>query len=239
MELDELRKRLLLRSRSAEILPLAHPVGIPESALSAEARPSQVHLVEPAVTPQSPPETIAEKSDSENPVAEAPGARTMKASANAEEPISILANTVDHLFEPTEAFRAQFIELSKLLQPIDTATQSTEDARQRIADLYEHLSGLASAFQSVKVFAEQVRVMSATFEPMKGLHDQLSKLIDAFYTNVKELGVALEPVRSFQAKVRQLGSTLDSINHLEDQLLQLAEAFRPGTEKPAREDQAA
>ena len=37
MELEELRQRLLLRSKSADIPPIAHPVQIGEAALSQAA----------------------------------------------------------------------------------------------------------------------------------------------------------------------------------------------------------
>jgi prefoldin subunit 5 len=144
----------------------------------------------------------------------------------------MLASTVDQLSAPTEAFREHFAKLSRMLEPIEIATQSTEEALKRIAGLHEHLAGLAKNFQSVKAFAEQVKMLSASFEPMKGLNTQLELVVQALYSNVKEVGAALAPVKSFQGKVRQLASTLDSIDKLEGQISGLAETFRPA-ENPA------
>ena len=153
--------------------------------------------------------------------------------ATTAEPISMLASSVQHLSEPTEAFREHFAHLSRLLEPIETATQSTEQALKRIAGLHEHLSSLAGNFQSVKAFAEQVKTLSATFEPMKGLNAQLDMVTHALYASVKEVDAALAPVKTFQGKVRQLAAALDSMDKLENQISMLAETFRPTLEKPA------
>jgi hypothetical protein len=267
MELEELRQRLLLRSKSTDIPPIAHPVQIPEIALSQAASkvkwetalspevtarmgnngakensgakpengnasrgqdaPAAVRSADKEPTSQRPMNIAA----SENKSPAAPGAQA--------EPISILASTVNQLSEPTEAFREHFANLGKLLEPIDTATQSTEQALTRIAGIHEHLSSLANNFQSVKAFAEQVKTLSASFEPMKGLNAQLEQVMQALYANVKEVGAALGPVKTFQGKVRQLATALDSIEKLEGQISGLAEAFRPASEKPAQSQSVA
>ena len=96
MELEELRKRLLLRSRSAEIPPLAHPAEITEIPV---IRPP-VQIANAAVdevkteTRQPMNETITSNGNG--------AAAAVAAAANAE-PISLLARTVDQLFEPTQA----------------------------------------------------------------------------------------------------------------------------------------
>lgn len=257
MELEELRQRLLLRSKSSDIPPVAHPVQIPEIALSqaaskikwettlspevtarvgnsakaeaSAAKPENANAsrVEntPAPTRSDDKQNDATSSESKSPASESLGSPA--------EPISMLANTVHQLSEPTEAFREHFANLNKLLAPIDTATQSTEQALKRIAGLYDNLSSLANNFQSVKAFAEQVKMLSVSFEPMKGLNAQLEQVTQALYANVKEVGGALAPVKTFQAKVRQLATALDSIDKLEGQIAELAEAFRPASEKPA------
>ena len=266
MELEELRQRLLLRSKSADIPPVAHPVQIPDVALSQAA--SKVKW-EPTLSPEvtarmsnpAKTETSAAKHENGNasrvenarddkqPASELPknAAKDAALSVASSEskspptepvaasamPMSMLANTVSQLSEPTEAFREHFDNLSRLLEPIDTATQSTEQALKRIAGLYDNLSSLANNFQSVKAFAEQVKTLSASFEPMKGLNAQLEQVTQALYTNVKAVGTALAPVKTFQAKVSQLASALDSIDKLEGQIAGLAEAFRPASEKPA------
>jgi hypothetical protein len=256
VELEELRQRLLLRSKSTDIPPIAQPVQISDVALSQAA--SKLKW-EPALSPveiaarlgisatkpeptngksangnagriESAPATTSVAS-SEAPVPEPVAART--------EPISILTSTVDQLSEPTEAFREHFTNLARQLEPIDAATMSAEQALKRIAGLHEHLSSLANNFQSVKAFAEQVKMLSASFEPMKGLNAQLDQVTQALYANVKEVGVALAPVKSFQSKVRQLMSALDSIDKLEGQISALAEAFRPAAEKSSQSQSAA
>ena len=245
MELEELRQRLLLRSKSTDIPPIAHPVQIPDLALS-KAGASKVKwetTLAPEVTARIGNPARAETSENGNgksdkaPASEAPmnGASSeSKTTAPAEaEPMSILASTVDQLSAPTEAFREHFAQLGMLLQPIDAATESTELALKRIAGLHEHLSGLANTFQSVKAFAEQVKTLSASFEPMKGLNAQLEQVMAALYSNVKELGSALGPVKTFQAKVRQLATTLDAIDKMEGQISELAESFRNASEMPA------
>ena len=258
MELEELRQRLLLRSKSAEIPPIAHPVQIADLALGSAAGkqikwettfPPDLANRAPAVrrpennsaaadqTAESTASAKSMETDGERPtnIAALNGkSPAMAAAPNSVEPMSIIANEANQLSEPTEAFREHFAQLAKLLQPIDIATQSTEQALGRIAGLHAHLSGLANTFQSVKAFAEQVKSLSASFEPMQGLNRQLDQVIGGFYLNVKELGTALEPVKTFQLKVRQLATTLDSIKQLEGQILELAEAFRPGSEKPAQ-----
>jgi hypothetical protein len=267
MELEELRQRLLLRSKSTEIPPIAHPVQIADLALSTAAGkqikwettfPPDLANRAPAVrrpetnsgsadqgnagrADESPAPAKSMETESERPmnIAPATGKGTAIPAAPGVEPMSFIASEANQLSEPTEAFREHFAQLAKLLQPIDTATQSTEQALGRIAGLHAHLSGLANTFQSVKAFAEQVKSLSATFEPMQGLNQQLEKVIGGFYFNVKELGTALEPVKAFQLKVRQLATTLDSIKQLEGQILELAEAFRPGSEKPAQSEKIA
>lgn len=264
MELEELRQRLLLRSKSADIPPIAHPVQIPEISLSqAASKVKWETTLPPEVTARvgnngakehsgAKPENgnasrvenapAAVRSADKEPTSQRPmniasseNKSTLAAPVTAQaEPISILANTVDQLSEPTEAFREHFANLGKLLEPIDTATESTEQALKRIAGLHEHLSSLANNFQSVKAFAEEVKTLSASFEPMKGLNAQLDLVMQALYTNVKEVGAALGPVKTFQGKVRQLATALDSIDKLEGQISGLAEAFRPASEKPAQ-----
>jgi ABC-type transporter Mla subunit MlaD len=272
VELEELRQRLLLRSKSADIPPIAHPVQISEVALSQAA--SKLHW-ETAISPaeiaarlgingtkaenssvkslngganraESAP-VIAKDSGQEavgapaQDLAPSEGKRAETApAATPAEPISILTTTVDQLSEPTEAFREHLTQLGKQLEPIDAAVQSAELALKRVAGLHEHLSSLASNFQSVKAFAEQVKTLSAAFEPMKGLTAQLDQVVAALYANVKEIGVALAPVKSFQSRVRQLATALDSIDKLEGQISGLAETFRPasapsqGTPQPAK-----
>ncbi len=250
MELEELRQRLLLRSKSNEIPPIAHPVQIPEISLSqAASKVKWETTLSPEVTARVGNSAKAETSKPENGAAAAgldaeketsgQKANGVAASENKEtatppaEPLSMLASTVQHLSEPTEAFREDFANLSKLLEPIDTATQSTEQALKRIAGLHERLSSLAGNFQSVKAFAEQVKALSASFEPMKGLHAQLDMVTQALYVSVKEVDAALAPVKIFQTKVRQLAAALDSMDKLEGQISALAETFRPAPEKPA------
>ncbi len=212
MELEELRNRLLLRSKSAEkspeIQPMPEPISIPEvpviqppdNSAGAEAKPSIAAVAAPAT----------------------------KLSLNGNsESIPLLAKAVDQLFEPTQAFRAHFSLLAKVLQPMESASQSTLDAFERISGLYDHLASLSKTFQSVRQFAEQVGELANSFEPMKALHAQLSELIHAFHDNLHELAIALEPVKELQAKVRHLGSALESIGRLEGQLLLLADAFKP------------
>jgi len=249
VELEELRQRLLLRSKSNEIPPIAHPVQIPEISLSqAASKVKWETTLSPEVSARVGSGAKAETAKAENGTApgrdaekEASGqnANSVAASENKEpatpqaEPLSMLAGTIQHLSEPTEAFREDFANLSKLLDPIDTATQSTEQALKRIAGLHEHLSGLATNFQSVKAFAEQVKALSASFEPMKGLNAQLDMVTQALYASVKEVDAALAPVKIFQSKVRQLAAALDSMDKLEGQISALAETFRPAPEKPA------
>ena len=249
MELEELRQRLLLRSKSSDIPPIAHPVQVPEVQLSQAA--SKVKW-ENGLAPE-----VAARIGANGPKAEIPTAKSDKEPAAAHptnivsadskdaatapvttqaEPISILTSTVDQLSEPTEAFREHFAKLSKLVEPIETATQSTEQALKRISGLHDHLASLAKNFQSVRAFAEQVKKLSASFEPMKGLDAQLDLVVQALYSNVKEVGAALAPVKSVQSKVRQLASALDSIDKLEGQISALAESFHPTSEKPAMSD---
>lgn len=210
MELEELRKRLLVRSGAPEI-PLVRPARQFTKAAAGEEGTQKEQLVKDTVD------------NTRNGAAAAVSADKVK-------PLPSLAAIVGELFEPTDAFRSHFIQLSSVLRNVDTAGLPTQEALARIADFYERLASLANAFQSVKVFADQVKQLSTTFEPMKGLHEQLSQLIQAFYGNVKELGVAFEPVKAFQAKVRQLAQTLELIDQLEIRLLNLAEAFRPAPE---------
>ena len=266
MELEELRQRLLLRSRSSDIPPIAHPVQIPEVAFSqaasklkwetaltpaeiaarlringakvetSSAKPANGNASRaenaPAAAPTSgneattQPSTDIASSENTRPVTEPIAAPA--------EPIALLADTVDLLCEPTAALREHFAQLDKLLEPIDTATQSTEQALKRIAGLFEHLSRIANNVQSVKAFAEQVKTLSASFEPMKGMNAQLDLVMQALYANVKAVAAALAPVKTFQGKVRRLLTALDSIDKLEGQISGLADAFRPASEKPAQ-----
>jgi hypothetical protein len=243
MELEELRQRLLLRSKSSDIPPIAHPVQVPEIQLSqAAGKVKWETSLAPEVTARIGTNGAKSEGPGLKPDKELASARPMAAAESKEtpvaapaapaEPISMLASTVDQLSAPTEAFREHFAKLSRMLEPIEIATQSTEEALKRIAGLHEHLAGLAKNFQSVKAFAEQVKMLSASFEPMKGLNTQLELVVQALYSNVKEVGAALAPVKSFQGKVRQLASTLDSIDKLEGQISGLAETFRPA-ENPA------
>jgi len=235
VELEELRQRLLLRSKSSDIPPVAHPVQVPEVALSQAA--SKVKW-ETSLSPEVAarvgvkPETVAPElaQDIESPV-ENP--RSVMPKVGSVEPISMLASTVENLSQPTEAFREHFANLGKLMEPIDRATESTEQALRRIAGLHEHLSSLASNFQSVKAFAEQVKALSASFEPMKGLNSQLDMVTQALYASVKEVDAAFGPVKGFQGKVRQLAAALDAMDKLQGQISALAETFRPVAEKPA------
>ncbi len=259
MELEELRQRLLLRSKSTDIPPIAHPVQISEVALSAAASKlkweTSLSPVEIAArlgingAKTDPPRAKAENA-TEDTIVAAPGveqepivqkpeaavAACEDAPHGAEpvttpaEPISILADTVQQLSAPTEAFREAFEHLNVLRDPIDSATVSTEQAVKRITVLFDHLSSLANNFQSMRAFAEQVRMLSASFEPMKGLDAQLEVVMLALYTNVKEVGAALAPVKVFQAKLYQLMEALDSIERLEGKISGLAETFRPTIE---------
>ena len=256
MELEELRQRLLLRSKSTDIPPIAHPVQVPEIALSqAASKVKWETTLSPEVTARVgnglKAETLKSDTAEANIERETSGQKATgsAASENQEkaaasvattaEPISMLASSVQHLSEPTEAFREHFAHLSRLLEPIETATESTEQALKRIAGLHEHLSSLAGNFQSVKAFAEQVKTLSATFEPMKGLNAQLEMVTQALYASVKEVDAALAPVKTFQGKVRQLAAALDSMDKLEGQISALAETFRPTAEKAAPIAQAA
>jgi hypothetical protein len=258
VELEELRQRLLLRSKSSDIPPVAHPVQISEVALSQAA--SKLKW-ESGVSPSD----LAARMANKNPKSETSSARVDNVSANKEpaperianaatpeakspaaepaapqtESISMLASTVEQLSAPTEVFREHFAQLGALLAPIDTAIESTEQVLKRTAGLYERLASLAGNFQSVKAFAEQVRTLSASFEPMKALNGQLDLVMEALYANVKEVSAALAPVKTFQGKVRQLTNALDSIEQLEGQISELAELFRPTSEKPAQPEGAA
>ena len=225
MELEELRQRLLLRSKSSDIPPIAHPVQVPDLPLSqAASKVKWETSLPPEVTARvgnsgAKPETQSTKTGKE-PAAGRPektasvDTEQAEAASVATEPISMLASTVGQLGAPTEAFREHFDKLGELLEPIAIATQSAEQALARITGLHDHLAGLAKNFQSVKAFAEQVKMLSASFEPMKGLDTQLNLVVQALYSNVKEAGAALAPVTGFQSKVRQLATVLDSIDEL-------------------------
>jgi len=249
VELEELRQRLLLRSKTTTIPPVTNPVQISETALSQaasklkwDAGVSPVDLAARMANNGGKPETsgaaVENGSTGKEPAREtavniAPSKSPVTEPAAQAEPISMLANTVDQLSEPTEVFREHFAQLNKLLEPIDTAIEATVQALDRTAGLYERLSGLAGNFQSVRAFAEQVKTLSASFEPMRGLDTQLDQVMQALYANVKEVSAALSPVKTFQGKVRQLTDALDSIDKLGGQISELAELFRPTAEKPA------
>ena len=259
MELEELRQRLLLRSKSADIPPIAHPVQVSDVALSAAAsklkwettvspaeiaarlrnnvpRPeaSEAKLANGnaalADAPGAPRRAADEELALEAAPAGAPSASAVTTPVAAAQPISLLADSVNLLAEPTAALREHFAQLNQLQEPIDTATQSTDQALKRIAGLFENLASLANNLQSVKAFAEQVKTLSASFEPMKGLNAQLEQVMAALCAQVKEVGAALAPVKTFNGKVRQLSSALDSIELLEGQISALAEVFRPAAE---------
>jgi len=245
MELEELRQRLLLRSKSSDIPPIAHPVQVAEIPLSTAASKVKwetslapevaARIGANGIKAEGPAVKADKDSAAARPMGVAAGENKEGATAPAtaqEEPISMLTSTVDQLSEPTEAFREHFAKLSKLIEPIEAATQSTEQALRRISGLHDHLASLARNFQSVKAFAEQVKKLSASFEPMKGLDAQLDLVVQALYSNVKEVGAALGPVKSVQSKVRQLASALDSIDKLEGQISGLAESFRPAESAP-------
>ena len=258
MELEELRQRLLLRSKSAVLPTLTNPVQISDVALSQAASKlkwettlSPVEIADrlgiSGAKTEAHNDKSARASRVEKAPAEASGAdREPAREASADlasskssgavteplaqaEPISILTGTVDQLSEPAEAFREHFERLGKLMEPIDTATEITRQAQIRVAGLFEHLSSLAGNLQSVKAFAEQVKTLSASFEPMKGLKAQIDEVMQALYANVKEASATLDPIKTFQGKVRKLMDALDSIEKLEGQLSDLAEAFRPAS----------
>jgi hypothetical protein len=245
VELEELRQRLLLRSKS-DIPPVAHPVQISEVALSEAASklkwetglsPADLaaRMANHGARNESSSAAVESRDADKEPVkiVEKPESKSPAAQPQAES-ISMLATTVDQLSEPTEVFREHFAQLDQLLEPIDIAIESTAQALKRTAGLYEHLASLAGNFQSVKAFAEQVKTLSASFEPMKGLNAQIDQVVQALYLNVKEVGAALAPVKIFRGKVGQLADALDSINRLEGQISELAEVFRPASEKPAQ-----
>ena len=64
--------------------------------------------------------------------------------------MSMLSNSVEQISEPATAFRDHFEHLSRLMAPVDAATQSTEEALRRMSALLEHLASLATNFQSVR-----------------------------------------------------------------------------------------
>ncbi len=248
MELEELRQRLLLRSKPADIAALAHPGQISEVALSQAASKLKWE------TSLSPVEIAARlgisaaKAESANgKTSNGDGVRVENAAVSnppspivpPAEPMSLLADSVGRISEPAKAFRDHFEHLNQLAGPIDAATQSTEEALKRMTALMEHLSSLATNFQSVKAFAEQVRTLSASFEPMKGLDAQLEQVMRALYGNVKEVGAAIAPVKDFQNKIRRLMGALDTIVKLEEKVSSLEEAFRPASETPVPAAQAA
>lgn len=93
MELEELRNRLLLRSKSAEIPPVAEPISIPEIP-AVHNPPERGNAVDgPAGAATAPPKLPLANADSDS--------------------ISLLAKAVDQLFQPTQAFRAHFAHLTK------------------------------------------------------------------------------------------------------------------------------
>ena len=199
MELEELRQRLLLRSKPADIAALAHPAQISEVALSQAASKLQwetslspVEIAARLGISAAKAESATGKTSNDN----GNGVRVENAAvsnppapvAPTAEPMSMLADSVEQISEPAKAFRDHFEHLNQLTGPIDAATQSTEEALKRMTALMEHLSSLATNFQSVKAFAEQVRTLSASFEPMKGLDAQLEQVMRALYGNVKEVG---------------------------------------------------
>ncbi len=242
MELAELRQRLLLRSKSADIPPIANPVQISDVALSQAASKlkwepalSVVEIAAKLGISAAKVEATAVKAESA-PAASASSEKVDPVSTPPA-PISML-NNVDQLSEQTAAFREHFDSLGRQLEPIDAAALSAQQASQRIAGVYEHLSALATNFQSVKVFAEQVKTLLPSLEPTNGLNTQLEQVTQALHANVKEIGVALAPIKNFQSKVRQLMSALDSIEKLEGQIAGLAEAFQPASPKSTETSQA-
>jgi hypothetical protein len=236
VELEELRQRLLLRSKPADIAALAQPAQISEVALSQAASKlkwetslSPVEIAARLGISAAKAEFANGKSSTGN------GIRVENAAvSNPPAPVA-----PEQISEPAEAFRDHFEHLNQLTGPIDAATQSTEEALRRMTRLTEHLSSLATNFQSVKAFAEQVRTLSASFEPMKGLDAQLDQVMRALYGNVKEVGAAIAPVKEFQNKLRRLMGALDSIVKFEEKVSSLEEAFRPASETPATAAQAA
>lgn len=231
MELEELRQRLFLRSKSADIPPVANPVQISEVALNQAATKLKWD------TTLSPAEIAARLGISAAKVENSSAGTTNGAAvpvAPQAQPASILAGKVEQLSEPTEAFREHLANLGNQLEAIDAAAQSAEKALKCVAGLADHLSSLASNFHSVKAFAEQVKTLSASFEPMKSLNAQLDQVTQALYANVKEVGAALTPVKSLQGKVRRLMTALDSIDKLEEQVSALADAFRSAPTTPAQ-----
>ncbi len=256
MELEELRQRLLLRSKPADISALADPAQISEVALSQAASKlkwetslSPVEIAARLGITAAKAESANGKSSNgngvrvENAAVSNPPAPMAAPVAPPAEPMAMLSNSVERISGPAKAFRDHFEHLNQLTGPIGAATQSTEEALKRMTALMEHLSSLATNFQSVKAFAEQVRTLSASFEPMKGLDAQLDQVMRALYGNVKEAGAAIAPVKDFQKdlqnKVHRLMGALDSIVQLEEKVSSLEEAFRPASETPATAAQAA
>ena len=244
MELEELRQRLLLRSKPADIAALAHPAADLRGSRSAR-RPASSN----GKLSLSPIEIAARLGISAAKAESATGKTSIGNGVRVEnaavsdppapvaptaEPMAMLADSVEQISEPAKAFRDHFEHLNQLTGPIDAATQSTEEALKRMTALMEHMSSLATNFQSVKAFAEQVRTLSESFEPMKGLDAQLEQVMGALYGNVKEVGTAIAPVKDFQSKIRRLMGALDSIVKLEEKVSSLEEAFRPASATAAQ-----
>jgi hypothetical protein len=242
VELAELRQRLLLRSKSADIPPIANPVQISDVALIQAA--SKLKW-EPALSVVEIAAKLGISATNVEPAAvKVESAPAASASSAKVEPVSIppapiaMLNNVDQLSEQTTAFRELFDSLGRQMEQIEGTALSADQAYQRIAGVFEHLSALATNFQSVKVFAEQVKTLLPSLEPTNALNTQLEQVTEALRANVKEIGVALAPVKNFQSKVRQLMSALDSIEKLEGQIAGLAEAFQPASTKSSETPQA-
>lgn len=201
MELQELRRRLLLTSNLADIPP---PLGGSENHSIIEADHGQ----------QIMDRTHVEEHRS----AAALGLAKPTTSDG-------LAFTVERLFEPTKVFYERFARLYELVSSVDAACDSSEQALKDVEGLCDRLAGLSKTFHSVKVFAEQVKQVAVDFAPMKTLQDQLDPVIQAFDLNIRRLSTALEPARVCQPRIRQLENALRRINSLEKNLQDVADKF--------------
>jgi hypothetical protein len=218
VELEELRQRLLLRSKPADIAALGNPAQISQVALSQAADKLKWEISLSPIEIAARLGLSAAKAESANGKSSNGNGVPVENAAVNDPPAPVAPEQIS---QPTKAFRDNFEHLNQLTAPIDAAAQSSEEALRRVTGLVEHLSSLATNFQSVKAFAEQVRTLSASFEPMKGLDAQLDQVMRALYGNVKEVGAAIAPVKEFQNKLRRLMGALDSIVKLEEKVSSL------------------
>jgi hypothetical protein len=131
-------------------------------------------------------------------------------------------------------------ELAKSVESLEQMQQSASAVLGPVRNLCDHIRKLPNGFAPLRVFEQQLGLLSESFPPMKALHEQIALIADHSSAPFSQLAKSLKVMHETRERLVRLASTFETASEIETEFNKFAQTFTsPSPRKSTIPDEVA